>query len=466
MQPKDEKGNNEFIKKFFSFFNRISFISSKGLWFVLIPLAVIASADQGIYLTLLEQIQKDVGGYFVTGVAEAAYIISIAIFTIIFGYFADKYDRKWILFLGSLVGGVFYLLTAFTFSLTELIIIRIMAGMGIGCVMPVAFSMISDSISTTSRSKAFSFWGVASFLGNGIGAIIGGGYVVSESEYVPWIWHEPFIYIGIFGIIIGIFPLIVKEPKRGSKEDQLKSILSNEALKYSYRIKLKDLKNIYKRKSNFWLVANFIDTIAPGLLVAYILPYFVNYMTFDIILLLVLLIIVAGLIIGNFGLAFLADRLYKKDKTWRAKMAILCAILELPFVSIALFLLPYYGLNVAISLIIGINLGVGLTFTFGIGPNWYGTLIDVNLPENRGTMIATATFLDQIGRAIGTVVGGYLAATFSLMVAIQSASFFMLLSIFPWFPVLKYIRKDLSEIDSILSDRADELKKETKNKSK
>ncbi|MHA1250587.1 MAG: MFS transporter [Candidatus Helarchaeota archaeon] len=422
MQPKDEKGNNEFIKKFFSFFNRISFISSKGLWFVLIPLAVIASADQGIYLTLLEQIQKDVGGYFVTGVAEAAYIISIAIFTIIFGYFADKYDRKWILFLGSLVGGVFYLLTAFTFSLTELIIIRIMAGMGIGCVMPVAFSMISDSISTTSRSKAFSFWGVASFLGNGIGAIIGGGYVVSESEYVPWIWHEPFIYIGIFGIIIGIFPLIVKEPKRGSKEDQLKSILSNEALKYSYRIKLKDLKNIYKRKSNFWLVANFIDTIAPGLLVAYILPYFVNYMTFDIILLLVLLIIVAGLIIGNFGLAFLAE--------------------------------------------IGINLGVGLTFTFGIGPNWYGTLIDVNLPENRGTMIATATFLDQIGRAIGTVVGGYLAATFSLMVAIQSASFFMLLSIFPWFPVLKYIRKDLSEIDSILSDRADELKKETKNKSK
>jgi MFS family permease len=318
--------------------------------------------------------------------------------------------------------------------------------------------MLSDSISTGSRSKAFSFWGIASFLGNGIGAVIGGGYVVSEGPSVPWLWHEPFIYIGLVGIIIGLLPLFVKEPKRAAKEDQLKFLQSDETLKYSYKIKMRDLKNIYKRRSNFWLVINFVDTIAPGLLVAYILPYFINYMTFDIILLIVLIMIVAGLAIGNFGLAFLADRLYKKNKNWRAKMAIICAILELPFITIALFLLPYYGTSVAMSIFIGINLAIGLTFTFGIGPNWYGSLIDVNLPENRGTMIATATFLDQIGRAIGTMVGGFLAATFSLIVAIQSSVYFMLFSIFPWIPVLYYITRDLNEIDHILKIRAVEIK--------
>jgi hypothetical protein len=73
-------------------------------------------------------------------------------------------------------------------------------------------------------------------------------------------------------------------------------------------------------------------------------------------------------------------------------------------------------------------------------------------------MIATATFLDQIGRAIGTMVGGFLAATFSLIVAIQSSVYFMLFSIFPWIPVLYYITRDLNEIDHILKIRAVEIK--------
>jgi len=460
MQPQKSKGKFEFISNLKAYFDKVSFISGNWVWIVLIPLAIIASTDQGLYLALLEQIQKDMGGYFTTGIAESAYIISTAIFTIFFGYLSDKVDRKWLLFIGSFIGGIFYFFTAFTFSFALLVFIRIVAGIGIGSIMPIAFSMLSDSISTGSRSKAFSFWGIASFLGNGAGALIGGGAIFSGSVSLPWQWHLPFIYVGITGLLLGLLPLFTKEPKRGAKEDQLKSLLSNETLKYSYRIKLRDLKNIYKRKSNFWLVVNFVDTIAPGLLVAYILPYFINYMTVDVILAVVLIIVLAGLVVGNFGLAFLADYLYKKNKTWRAKVAIICAILELPFLASALFLLPYYGINIVLSLMIGILLAIGLTFTFGIGPNWYGTLIDVNLPENRGTMIATATFLDQIGRAIGTMVGGYLAATFSLLVAIQSSTFFMLLSIFPWIPVLFYIKHDLNEIDSILTDRAKELENE------
>ncbi|TFF87242.1 MAG: MFS transporter [Promethearchaeota archaeon] len=457
--------NSNFIGKFKNILNKVSFLSGKMIWIILIPLAIIAATDQGIYIALLEQIQKDIDGYFTGGVAEAVYIASIAVYTIIFGYFADKRKRKWLMFIGAITSGVFYLLTAFTFDFISLIIIRAIAGIGIGSIMPLAFSMLSDSISTGSRSKAFSFWGVATLLGNGIGAMIGGGYVFTgEGVSVPYLWHEPFIYIGIIGIMIGILPLFTKEPKRAAKEDQFKFLQSNDALKYSYRIKLKDLKNIYKRRSNFWLVVNFIDTIAPGLLVAYILPYFFNYMTFDIILVIVLIMVFVGLLIGNFGLAFLADMLYKKNKNWRAKMAIICAIFELPFTAVALFLLPYYGTSVAMSIFIGINLAIGLTFTFGIGPNWYGSLIDVNLPENRGTMIATATFLDQIGRAIGTAIGGYIAFQFSLLAAIQSSTFFMFLSILPWIPVLYYISGDLKVVDTILSKRAVEIKEKAYKK--
>lgn len=88
----------------------------------------------------------------------------------------------------------------------------------------------------------------------------------------------------------------------------------------------------------------------------------------------------------------------------------------------------------------------------GIGPNWYSTLVDVNLPEHRGTMIATATFMDTIGRGIGGLIGGYSGLEFSIL--------FLFLSIFPWFPVLKYIRKDLVSVNKILKERAEKIKTE------
>jgi len=105
------------INQFKSFFNRISFISGNKVWFVLIPFVLITAADQVIFIELLEVIQRDLGGYFLGGISLAVFIVSTSIFTLIFGYLSDKYDRKWLLFIGAIVGSIFYFLTAFTFHL-------------------------------------------------------------------------------------------------------------------------------------------------------------------------------------------------------------------------------------------------------------------------------------------------------------------------------------------------------------
>jgi MFS family permease len=108
--------------------------------------------------------------------------------------------------------------------------------------------------------------------------------------------------------------------------------------------------------------------------------------------------------------------------------------------------------------------GIGIGIDEGIGPNWYASLIDVNIPENRGTMIATATFFDNIGRALGQWFGGLLIVYFEVInfehavfLSLQFATIFLFLQIPFWIPVLKYIRADIQQVNDIIVDRAKEM---------
>jgi MFS family permease len=108
-------------------------------------------------------------------------------------------------------------------------------------------------------------------------------------------------------------------------------------------------------------------------------------------------------------------------------------------------------------------LGVGLAFTFGIAPNWYSSLIDLNLPEHRGTMVAMGSFIDTFGRALGSIIGGFMISitdNFSLTI-FWSTLIFGIISTFFWIPLFFTGKKDFAEIDDILKNRAKNLVQET-----
>ncbi len=102
---------------------------------------------------------------------------------------------------------------------------------------------------------------------------------------------------------------------------------------------------------------------------------------------------------------------------------------------------------------------MGLAFTFGIAPNWYSSLIDLNLPEHRGTMVAMGSFVDTIGRALGTIIGGFmitLTGNFSSTI-FWSTLIFGIISIFFWIPLFFTGEKDFLEVDEILRKRSAEM---------
>ncbi|PIJ98480.1 MFS transporter [Lysinibacillus sphaericus] len=88
--------------------------------------------------------------------------IGMAVGALVFGVFADKVGRKqifmWTLFLFSIASG----LSAFTTTLTAFLMLRFLVGMGLGGELPVASTLVSESVAAKERGRVVvlleSFW--------------------------------------------------------------------------------------------------------------------------------------------------------------------------------------------------------------------------------------------------------------------------------------------------------------------
>ncbi|MHA1785161.1 MAG: MFS transporter [Candidatus Helarchaeota archaeon] len=377
----------------------------------------------------------------------------IGISTVIFGYYADKLNRMKLLVVGILIWSILCFLCFISQDFISFMVFRVLLGVGEGALMPISFSLLMDLIKFDSRSKLFALIGILNFLGPLIGIMIRG-------SVDAFTWQSVYLALAILGFINCSILYFMKEPERAATEEQFQELIK-EGISYSYRIKKEDLKNIKERPTNFWLIINFVDTIVPGLIFGWLLYYIdefniIDFENFDLAQLLVvwpvlvaLLIAVVGALVGTFYFAYIGDKKVNENRTIRAKIATWCSIITIPFTVAAFF--PGIAF---LSIPFGILIGIGLFWEQGIGSNWYATIMDLNFPENRGTMIALATLVDTFGRGIGGLIGGYIPYSmwFWTILIIQ------LLNMVLWLPVLKYISPDIKKIKSLMDERAKQLK--------
>ncbi|MCJ7647890.1 MAG: MFS transporter [Candidatus Lokiarchaeota archaeon] len=450
---------------------------------ILLPNQVLIAAELGVYFNSI-------------GILIGTYTIIYGVSIIIFGYLTDKYLRKNLLILSGLLWSITALLYIFIEQFWQLMILRIIAAIATGITAPLSISYMADLISSSSRSKSFAFWGlittITSLFASGLALAfnlidfdaITQPTITEKIDFIRlnfpeslYTWKIPYFYLGITAFILTILNFFITiEPKRAVKEKYFEDLLLDENIQYSYRIKLSDLKYIYKRKSNFFLTMNFFDVVASGLLLAYIFPYIeldigINIIDLKVIVL-ILVAVVFGLLIGQFGFAHWGDKKVQKGElNGRVKVATICSILTLPFLLIAFGMAPnvpsqtfFFGaLHVAdeigfwvLWIIFSSFLGMGLALTMGIGPNWYASLLDVNFPENRGTMIAVGSFIDTIGRAMGAFIGGFIVSfteSFSATI-FWSTLIFGILSVLLWIPLFFTSKKDFDAVNEEMKERS------------
>ena len=398
------------------------------------------------------------------GVLTFTFTIIGGITMIFFGYLSDKLTRVRILFSGSILFSIASTLTLFVTpdynGYLLFFVLQIFVGFGFGALIPATFSLMGDMIKEGDRAKGFSFFSIATLIGTAVGQLLGAIFVDID-------WRFSYFYLGIAGIVASCLVLTLKEPNRIGRD--FLYLAEGEDVEYTYRIKKEDLKVIFKKKTNIWLIINFVDTIPTGIILFLLYKYLFQVHNIpEAMGIIFLAFVLISTLVGTVIFGAVGDALFKKGKKKaRVYLALIANVAPIPFV--------FIGLNIPFSLPNNADIGTlfvipeavlmlilvsaGLFINGATNGSWYATVVDINLPEHRATTLATANFFDIIGRAVGPLIGAILTDTYGIMIGINASIIFWILIPFFWIGVLKNVVPDMDETREIFKQRLEDLEK-------
>ena len=157
----------------------------------------LAALDQTIVSTATPRIIADLGGFDKYTWITTGYMVASTTAAPIVGKLSDIYGRKWI-FIGSvfvfMVGSV---LCGFSANMTQLIIFRIIQGIGGGTIMAVTFISIADLFPPSDRGKYIGLLAACFGLASVIGPTLGG--FLTDTFSWKWIF---FVNVPLAGPVV------------------------------------------------------------------------------------------------------------------------------------------------------------------------------------------------------------------------------------------------------------------------
>lgn len=425
---------------------------------LLVLMSIFLYADQNVINPVIIELQKEYGvDKQAVGVIGSAFTLLGAIVTLVWGYYTDKVSRKKLLVATILLGEIPCFLTGipyFTRTYNQLLTLRILTGIGVGGIVPLTFSLIGDYFSKEHRITANAWVGVAWAIGQILGQTMAGFLVSSYG------WRLPFILAAVPNfILVPIFLFYAVEPKRGHGEEALKELL-DEGAEYRERIKISDFAKIFRNKTNlFTFLQGVPGTVPWGVLPFFLVDYYRDVKNFPAEVATVLILIFGiGATIGGLVGGYIGKWLYKKDSRLLpvfAGSAVLIGIIPW-YIIVAINFGPNPGWS---DLIIPGLLGFVGGFICAIaGPVVKAILIEVNVPENRGSVFAIFNLTDSIGKGLGPFIGGALISNFSYQYALNFSITWWIPCGLLFFLIIPYINKDIIRINALMKSRAVSMK--------
>jgi len=172
----------------------------------------------------------------------------------LWGIAADRWNRKKILVLGTGIWGIWTIVCGLVTDYHQLLIMRVIACIGLGCLYPAAFSMLADVFGPHERGKAMGVIGAIGMSGI-VAAAVGFGPLLDlahEQNLMDLGWRIAFVVLGIASLLSGIvILLLVRDPVRGGAEPELEEVITAESSE-KFRFKLSDIKEIL-RSGTVWV---------------------------------------------------------------------------------------------------------------------------------------------------------------------------------------------------------------------
>lgn len=384
---------------------------SAGLTFVLLQIiSLFVFCQQTLDAPNITQIGRDFGltgasvDEIIGGKSFMWQMVVISVSLVLFGYLADMTNRKILLAVSLVSSGISYFLASFTDSPAMFILLRSLGGIGIGGFVPVMFSIIGDMFTSRSRPAASGIFIAIVNIGFGIGFILGAA-VGSETAFG---WRVSFqVQSLVLTALSLVFIFAGKLPQRGLADmRESESTVSSE---YKGRISLSDIRKILSIRTNLiFIISCIISTMPMG----YVQRFMVDYFAEDIGLgtgtaTVLLLVVLSGTLIGDLIGGLFGDFLRARNARYPSYLSAAALFLGcmlflvffsmgIPVLAAASALLPPIAVGFAASAFVEVPTPVSKAI-----------MLDVNLPENRGTISAFIQITAQIGFGLGALIGTF-----------------------------------------------------------
>lgn len=181
---------------------------------------------------------------------------------ILMGRAADIYNRRNIIFMGCMVWNVALALMGRCNNFWQLLLTRLLLGVGQALCAPASYSMIADYFPVGKRANANGIYASGVYIGSGAASI---SMIIADSIG----WRNTSYATAAFGIFCGFLLFTVKEPRRAKGKDIKKGEGNDMSMQDTIRI-------IFKESQVKFLLAAAGTRYMAGYTITGFLPYMYN----------------------------------------------------------------------------------------------------------------------------------------------------------------------------------------------
>ncbi len=192
------------------------------------PLALLTAiyalnvTDQYVVPTVYPLLKQEFGlSDSALGLMSGSYVIVVMVFSLPFGWEADRFTRTRVISWGTAAWGATMIMTGLAWNYASLFVARMSLGAWDPCDNPTSQSLLADYYPTVQRSKVMSVYQAGQLLGVFL-------IPVAAAMATEWGWRSAFFFLAIPAFIVAILARRLPEPVRG-QQDRIQLGLEAEA---------------------------------------------------------------------------------------------------------------------------------------------------------------------------------------------------------------------------------------------
>ena len=215
-------------------------VSSRYLFLLtglLMLVSVVNVADKELLAPVADAVKADLGmNDTQLGMVRSAVFIAALLGQLFWGPLSDKWVRKNIIVIGTVLWSAITWMTAFVGNFSQLLIARASMSFAEGCFNPSSYALLTDTAPKKKHGMMLGLMSLTYPVGTAAALVFAS--LIGTSH-----WRQPFIVFGIIGIVLGVVVLIfVREPQRGANEE----VVQAERGEYSGRFSFAEFRKMLK----------------------------------------------------------------------------------------------------------------------------------------------------------------------------------------------------------------------------